>query len=126
MAHELRMDADGILRLALIGNMKQEDVDAYVKDLAPFRETATETEPLFFIIDTSRLGKASSAARKAFGELAKDPRIGKSALVGVSRYVRVLAGFLAKAAGRDNIQFFDSEEEALAWLKAGDQVAHTT
>jgi hypothetical protein len=117
MAHEMRMGDDGILRVAFIGDMDREDVEAYIRDLAPFRATATEAKPLTIIVDTSRLGKASSAARKAFIGLANDPRIGRSALIGVNRYVRVLAGFLAKAAGRENYRFFDSEEEAVAWLK---------
>lgn len=117
MAHELRMGNDGILRVAFIGDMGKDDVEAYIRDLAPFRATATEAEPLIFIIDTSRLGKASSAARRIFAELAREPRIGRSALIGVNRYVRVLAGFLGKATGRGNFRFFDSEEEAVAWLK---------
>ena len=117
MAHELQMGDDGILRVSYIGDMDEEDVEAYIRDLAPFREAATEERPLVFLIDTSRLGKASSAARKTFAELAKEPRIGRSALIGARRYVRVMAGFLAKATGRENYRFFDSEKEALAWLK---------
>ena len=117
MAHELRMGNDGILRVAFIGDMGKDDVEAYIRDLAPFRATATKEKPLTMIIDTSQQGKASSAARKAFVELANEPRIGRLALIGVNRYVRVLVGFLARAAGRENFRFFDSEEEAVAWLK---------
>ena len=40
-------------------------------------------------------------------------------LVGASRYVRVLTGFVFKAVGRENIRLFASEEDALVWLKEG-------
>jgi hypothetical protein len=55
--------------------------------------------------------------RKAFFDLNSDPRLGKSATVGVDRYTRVLLDFMLKATKRDNIRLFDTEEEALAWLK---------
>jgi len=32
--------------------------------------------------------------------------------------VRVLVSFVLKATRRDNIRFFETEEEALAWLQA--------
>jgi hypothetical protein len=43
--------------------------------------------------------------------------LGKAATIGVDRYTRVLIGFVLKATGRDNIRLFDTEEQALAWLR---------
>jgi hypothetical protein len=69
------------------------------------------------LADLSQGGKFSAEFRKTLAGLMNDPRTGKVANVGAKRYNRVLAGFLLKATGRDNIRFFKLEEEALAWLK---------
>ncbi len=118
MAHEIDMRDDGILWLAQIGDVDKEDMDAFLEDLTPFLEAATEAQPLLILSDTNRTGKLSASARKLLAGLGRDPRLRKTAIVGSGRYTRVVAGFINKAAGRDNICFFDSEEEAIAWLKA--------
>lgn len=118
MAHEISMGDDGILRLAFIGDVKKEDIEAYVKDMAPFLEAAAEAEPVLILSDSSRTGKMSSAARKVFAGRIRDPRVRKVAVVGADRYIRVLVGFINKISKRDNLHFFGAEEEALAWLKA--------
>jgi hypothetical protein len=119
MAHEISMGDDGVLRMDLIGDMDREGMEAYINDLAPFLEAATEAEPLLILTDSSRSGKLSSGARKLSVETNRDPRMGKTAVIGESRrYFRVMASFILKATGRDNIRFFDSEEEALTWLKS--------
>ena len=118
MAYELGIRDDGIARLATIGDQGKEDVENLRKHLEALVEAATEAEPMGLIVDSSRSGKTSSAARKLYVELGRDSRFGKTALLGARRYSRLLATFIAKATGRDNIGFFDSEEEALAWLKA--------
>jgi hypothetical protein len=118
MTHELEMRDDGILRLALIGDVEKEEIEAYVRDVTPFLQAATEAEPLLILSDSSRMGKMSSAARKVFAGRIRDPRVGKVAIVGGKRYIRVLVGFISKINQRDNLRFFDTEEEALAWLKA--------
>jgi hypothetical protein len=117
MAHELQMGDDSILRMALIGNVSGEDMEALLKDIQPFFEAVTEAEPLCLLVDSSRSGKTSATARKAYVELNRDHRLKKSAVLGANRYSRVLGSFILKATGRDNVRFFDSEEEAIAWLK---------
>ena len=118
MPYELEIRDDGIARLTTIGDQDGEDVGNLRKDLESLLEAATEAEPVRLVVDSSRSGKTSSAARRIYVELGRDPRLGKTALVGARRYSRLLATFVIKATGRDNIGFFDSEEEALAWLKA--------
>jgi hypothetical protein len=119
MAHKLSMGDDGILRMKFSGDFGKEEAEAFLEDFMPFLEAATGTEPMHFIADVSQVGKTSAAARKVFSDLFRepDPRRGKMALVGASRYVRVVAGFLMRAAGETGWRFFDTEEEALAWLK---------
>lgn len=118
MAHELEMRDDGILRLALIGDVGREEIGAYFRDVTPFLEAVTEADPLLILSDSSRMSKMSSAARKVFAGRIRDPRVRKVAVVGGKRYIRVLVGFISKISQRGNLCSFDTEEEALAWLKA--------
>ena len=118
MTHEIEMRKDGILRIAFIGDVDDKDMEAYNEDLVPYIEAATPEKPLLTLADSARSGKFSSAARKSFLSQNNDPRIGKAAVIGASRYTRVLASFVLKATGRGNVRFFDSEEQAVAWLKS--------
>jgi hypothetical protein len=121
MPYEIHVGDDGILRVTFEGDLDLSDITAYTMAYRPFLEGASEAEPLHFLVDVSRLGKASAKARKLFVDefRAPDPRIGKSAMVGASRYVRVLASFMMKATGREDIRLFTTEKEALAWLEEG-------
>lgn len=118
MAYDLHMRDDGILRIVMDENLVDE-LDAFRRDLMAYLETATPEKPLRTLSSSRTPGsKLPPAVRKAFADLNRDPRLGKSATLGVDRYTRVLAGFVLRATGRRNIQFFDTEEEALTWLKA--------
>jgi hypothetical protein len=117
MAHEMHMGDDGILRVKLSGDFDRQDVEAYVKDYEPF--LAQTTGMIDFLVDVSEVGKASSGARKAFGEMFSipNPRAGYTAVVGANRYVRVVAGFVTRVTGATNLRLFDTEDPALAWLR---------
>lgn len=118
MGHEMRMGQDGILRIKFEGFFDTEDVKAYFDEYYAHLAHATPEKPLHALADLKEMTKMSSAARKTiietFGD--SDARIGKTALVGASRYLRVLASFILKAVRRDNIRLFATEEEALPWL----------
>jgi hypothetical protein len=118
MPYELSMGDDGILQVTFIGDLTDKDAKAYREEIKSFFEATTEAKPLLFLIDSSRMDKMSAKFRKTGVEILRDSRMGKTAGVGGSRYVRVLTSFIMKATGRDVFRFFDSEEEALAWLKA--------
>jgi len=113
------MGDDGIVRIDFAGGvLEREEVDDFVRDFHVYLDVATPKAPLRTLTVAGRSGvKLSSKARKAFSDLNNDPSLGKSATVGVDRYTRVLIGFVLKATGRDNIRFFETEEEALAWLQ---------
>lgn len=117
MAHEMHMGDDGILRVKFSGDFDAPDVDAYLADFVPIIENATQT--VNFLVDVGEVGKASASARRAFGDVfrAPHPLTGRTALIGASRYLRVVTGFVLKVTGAQNLRLFDSEQEALAWLK---------
>jgi hypothetical protein len=112
------MRNDGILRVAFVGTPKKRDAAAFFQDFSPFLEAATEAEPLRIIIDGSQVEKTSASARKTLLEINRDPRVGKIVVLGAGRYIHVLIGFVLKATGRENIRSFNTEKEAVAWLKA--------
>ncbi len=119
MAYELRMGDNGILHIVHSGDVKKEEVEVFLEDLVLFLEAATEAEPLLVLANNKQTGKLSVKARKTLVGLSRDPRLGKMAILGSGRYMRVMVSFVNKAVGRGNIRFFDVEKKALAWRKAG-------
>ncbi len=117
MAHEIHMDTDGILRVALIGEFDKGEVEFLQRGLAPFLEAATPSNPLHVILDAGRIGKLLMDARDYFTELNKDPRLGQMAVVHADAQMRVLSRFIPKASGRDNLRVFESDADALKWLR---------
>lgn len=118
MPHQLNMGQDGILRTTLAGDLDRSVIDRLREDYQPFLDAATTLNPLNNLLHTPRVGKISSAARRFFTELTGDPRFGLAAIINPPRRVRVLGKFILKATGRQNINFYQSEENALDWLKA--------
>lgn len=119
MPYQIQMGDDGILRINFGGGtLEHDEVDDFVRDFAVYLDAVAFEAPLRTLTMADQSGiKLSSKTRKAFADLNLDPRLGKSATVGMNRYTRVLVGFVLKATGRDNIRFFDTEEKALAWLR---------
>ena len=115
---DMKMGDDGILRVAFIGDTGKQAAEAFIKALEPFLQAASETKPLCAIMDSTQGGKLSVKGRKLYFDLNRDPRVGRVAVLGSNRYRRVLGQFILKATRRDNIRFFDLEQEAIAWLQA--------
>jgi hypothetical protein len=116
MQYEMRRRDDGILWMSLAGDMDEDSMAGFVEAYQPFIEASTEENPLLILCEVAKGGKLSPQARKILAGLGRDPRLGKNAILGVGRYQRMMASFINKAAGRDNIGFFESEEKALDWL----------
>jgi hypothetical protein len=120
MPYRLQMGDDGILRIDFAGGtLERDEVDDFLRDFRAYLDAVTPEVPLRALTIAPQLGtKLLSNTRKAFAEINHDPRLGKAATVSTDRYTHVLVGFILKATRRDNIRFFESEEEALAWLQA--------
>lgn len=117
MTHTIRMGNDGILRVSLIGDVSKSDFEAYQRDLTAFLDASTPENPLNTILDASQTAKLSSASRQGITQINKDPRIGQMAVLGASRPTRVFINFLLKATQRDNVDFFESDDNAVDWIK---------
>ena len=121
MGFEFKRRDDGLIKVSFCGNIEQDDATAYLRSYNELVESTPETDTLLFLVDLSGVGKASAKARKAFMDAFRDPerRKTKSAIVGASRYVVLIADFVIRMIGKEHIRIFDSEDEAVAWLKAG-------
>lgn len=118
MGYRLEMDEDGILKVTFIGDFSEEEAMTLYEEAKTYLAQASESAPLNALIDSRRsTGKMGMRARKILMQLNKDPHMGKAASIGANGFVKVLGIFIAKATGRSNMGFFDSEEEALAWLR---------
>jgi len=117
MAHQFGMRSDGILQLTFIGDTDSLGVRALMEDFTFYLEQTTVETPLLILWDDSCGGKAASDVRKLYADLNRDRRIGKVAIWGARPYGRILGEFVLKFSGRDNIRFFDTQEQALNWLK---------
>ncbi len=120
MSFAFDLGEDGILRIVFRGDIDEAEVLAYIEAYRTYLEKASAESPLHTIIEASEVGKASASVRRVFGTLFQDvdPRSGKSAIIGASRYIRVLAGFVIKATGTKDLRLFQDETEAIKWFQS--------
>jgi hypothetical protein len=120
MAHTIEMGEDGILRVALLGDIDGADLLAFQRDLNALLAQASADERTPMLVDAVQEGKFSTSARKMLAELvSQEDQLGKTAIINATRFTRMLVFFLSRVArgADDDINFFDSEAEAIGWLK---------
>lgn len=117
MGNKIRKIEESILHSTFTGDIGLADVAEFVENVDPYMQTMTM--PLHFVVDAAPEGRWSLDARRQFTKMFdNEPRYGKVAIVNASRFTRVAATFMMKATGRDDtVRFFDTEADALAWLK---------
>ncbi len=119
MAYEIVV-REGILNVTFSGYVDEAEMKAYFAQVQPFIDAATEAHSVHFLIDVQRLDKISSGARKYLITQFRtsDIRVGKTAVIGSGRYMRTFGSFILQVVGeRGQVRFFDSREQAMAWLK---------
>lgn len=117
MAHQFQMQDNGILLVTLQGDFTEADLDDYLAQLSSYLEPLGTDERLVSFLDTTELSNVSPNVRRAVTDFVKDPRFGKTAVLGSNRFVKVLIDFLLRASGRDHIHYFTDETAAWEWLK---------
>ena len=76
-------------------------------------EFINKGEALFVLIDIEQSQEFSSVARKIWVKFLQNSKIKKTAIFGGNVFVRTLASFVIAAAGKANIKFFETEQQAL-------------
>ena len=117
MPFDVKMGQDGILRIELSGDLSNGIVETFRRELTPYVEAATPTQPLKNIVYLSQVSHLSPSIRHFLTDLSKDQRLGKTAFVQPTSKARVLGQFMRKASGRENIDYFDLEQDAVSWLR---------
>ena len=117
MTYQIKMGTDGILRASFYGDVDEFDMDGYWRDLRPYLDAATQDAPVQLITDTSGTRGYTREARQNLISINKDPRIGKTAILGANQITRVLVHFIHIASQRENMRLFNQEDEAIGWLK---------
>lgn len=77
----------------------------------------TKDEKVGLIIDLTKSGKPSSKARKILADMIKQEKLSKVATFGGGTIHRVISQFIIYVSGVKHTRIFDTEPEALAWLK---------
>lgn len=117
MSIDIRMGKDGILRAEYSGDLDSSIVEQIRREFTPYIQASTPESPLKSIVTFSQLGKISFRTRRYMTELNQDSRYGAVAYIHPPRKARVLAQFIQKGSHRENIQFFNSEQEAITWIQ---------
>ncbi|WP_437809326.1 STAS/SEC14 domain-containing protein [Sorangium sp. So ce1078] len=117
---DLREEPDGILCVALHGDMSEETMRAM---MAALRRVAESSREVLVLGDLRRAGTIPAPARKVAAEVMHTARLDVAAAVGASFSVRVVVTLTTKGVqlltGRSYpLAYFDSESEARAWLLA--------
>jgi hypothetical protein len=126
MAYQLTLGEDRYLRFVMLGDMDALSVTNFEREYRLYLDASTSQRPIYMIVFAGQMGKISSQARNLYMQINSDPRLGLVAIVNPPRTLRVLAQFILKATGRANINFFDSEDEAIDWIRrtSGETVPH--
>ncbi|CAN96743.1 MULTISPECIES: STAS/SEC14 domain-containing protein [Sorangium] len=116
----LREDADGILRFAIEGDISEEIARSLC---AVFRRVSESGREVFVLADARRVGTLTAAARSAMAEELRGVRFGGVAVFGASFSVRVVTTLASRSVQFFTgevypMAFFDTEDEACAWLLA--------
>ena len=106
---------DNILRITISGEVDEETeigINEAAYKLMNMVEGKTHA-----LIDLNRAGKTSPGARKRHKEISEYQKTGKVALFGLHPVAMVIASFTMGLSKKQDMRFFKTKEEALAWLK---------
>ena len=113
--NRLYLGEDDILYETLVGKQDVETVIAITEIHDKFRSMVEGN--LNVLIDLNKTGQPTSQARKTGMERLEKEGYGKVALFGMHPVARVLASFIMGVTKKEDMRFFKTKEDALAWLK---------
>ena len=106
---------NGLLCINLVGEMDDKTVVAMKE--AYFKLNNMVDGKIDALIDLNKAGQQSAGARKTWNELSEGENSGKLALFGMHPVARVMASFVMGVTKKEDMRFFKTKEDALAWLK---------
>ncbi len=118
MAHTFELQANGLLYVRVSGSFAETELDDYLTQLRSYLEPLGADDRLCSLMDATELESVSPEVRRAVTDFVRDPRFGKTAVLGTSRFVKVLIDFLMRASGRNHMRYFTDKAQAIAWLES--------
>ena len=109
--------ADGLVLIKVWGIHEKKDAEEFKKIAEEFLDKFPEVNPAKMLVDCSEQGKMNYETRKIYTEAFKLPRPAFVAIYWKNTLVRITAGFLLAASGRQNVKLFENKEKALKWLR---------
>jgi hypothetical protein len=113
--HRLCLDDNNILYF--IGNGNYDEKTALEIKEAGLRLANMVEGTVNVILNHNMAGKPSPRARAIFKEMTEHEKFRKIAHCGIHPVARVLASFVIGISKKQDMRFFATEKEALAWLK---------
>ena len=126
-AFDVFVDDEGILNLVTLGVIKEPESNTRQAELIQQdvmrildKDPHKEYDMIVNLLPLGKAGYASSRARKIYLQISSHRQIRRFAIVGGSVFVRTMAGFFIRAAGKgEHMKWFADREDAAKWLKEG-------
>jgi len=113
--HRLYLAEDNILYITIIGEL-DEETQIEINDTG-YKLMNTVEGKVNILVNLNKAGKVSPGARKRQVEISEYEKTEKVALFGLHPVAWIIASFFIGLSHNKNMRFFNSKEEALAWLK---------
>ncbi len=109
------LDEDNIIYAAPIGDIDEKMAIAIKENILKLANMVDGK--VNSIIDLNKVGKPSIKARMIGKEALGHEKVGKLAFYGLHPVAKILASFAMGVSDNNNMRFFKTKKEALAWLK---------
>lgn len=117
MAYSIQHINDSLIKIILDGDIGKYDALRLREELESYLEASwTNRKQVNVIADVHQLMGVSAEARHLLSSQNRDKRIGRVAVIGFNRALKVMAHFVMVESKRNNIYFFDTIAEAESWL----------
>ena len=113
--NRIYLGEDNILYITVVGEVDGKAAAA-VKEIDRKFKSMSEGK-LHVLGDLNKAGKQSAEARNIWKEMTEDDRTGKIAMCGMHPVAQVIASFVMGITRKQDMRFFKTKEEALAWLR---------
>ncbi len=113
--NRIYLGEDNVLDIINVGEIDEKTAIAMKEAIQKLMNMAEGT--VYTLTDLTKAGKTTPEARKVFKTFIEPGARGKIAYLGMSPVARVLAYFVMGSSRKEDMRFFKTREEALAWLK---------
>lgn len=119
--NRIYLDDDSIIHFINVGDIDEKDALEAAKAMGKLNGLAGGKAN--FLIDLNRGGKLTSEAKKILKDFSENTIKGKLGFWGLSALPKLLASIFMTVTKKSDMSFFETREQAVAWLKEPKQAA---